>query len=241
MFDPFGDFDRCGYLRNFAGEKDIDIIKHLEHRSFLAKIEQAFAQLVEKETLSYSDVLTTHGTIFSAVYPWAGQDRNRTAPHLAISKGDVLFAHPNDVQGAIAYALRNGQDIQFMADKPGEIMGYLAYGHPFLDGNGRTILVIHAELAQRAGFSVDWGATNKTNYLTALTEEIKRPGKGHLDNYLRPFIREALGVDALASHIAQIKGLDGEGASDKVLGEFSDPSLQARYQHEKDRRGKAQA
>jgi Fic family protein len=31
-------------------------------------------------------------------------------------------------------------------------MGYLAHGHPFLDGNGRTIMVLHCVLAQRAGF-----------------------------------------------------------------------------------------
>ena len=48
-----------------------------------------------------------------------------------------------------------------MTEKPGEIMGYLAYAHPFLDGNGRTIMVVHAVLAQRAGFSIDWAATKK--------------------------------------------------------------------------------
>jgi cell filamentation protein len=30
-FDPFGDFATRGYLRNFAGEKDPEAIKHLEH------------------------------------------------------------------------------------------------------------------------------------------------------------------------------------------------------------------
>ena len=56
-------------------------------------------------------------------------------------------------------------------------MGYLAYGHPFLDGNGRTIMVIHTELAQRAGISIEWAATSKTEYLTALTQEIETPGR----------------------------------------------------------------
>jgi cell filamentation protein len=32
-----------------------------------------------------------------------------------------------------------GQAKAAMAAKAGEVMGYLAYGHPFLDGNGRTI------------------------------------------------------------------------------------------------------
>jgi cell filamentation protein len=61
----------------------------------------------------------------------------------------VIFAHPNDIRKAVDYALERGQDKAFMAEKPGEVMGYLAFGHPFLDGNGRTIMLIHAELAPR--------------------------------------------------------------------------------------------
>jgi fido (protein-threonine AMPylation protein) len=48
-------------------------------------------------------------------------------------------------------------------------MGYLAYGHPFLDGNDRT-MTVHTVLAQRAGFSIDWAATKKEAYLDAPSE-----------------------------------------------------------------------
>lgn len=44
-FDPFGDFETCGYLRNVFGEKDPDIIKHLEHSAFVAGIAEAFKYL----------------------------------------------------------------------------------------------------------------------------------------------------------------------------------------------------
>jgi cell filamentation protein len=94
-----------------------------------------------------------------------------------------------------------------MASKPGEVMGYLAYGHPFLDGNGRTIMTVHAELAQRAGISLDWAATDKMDYLTALTRELDKPGKGHLDAYLKPFIGLAVGHDRLASHVTHTPAL----------------------------------
>lgn len=59
------------------------------------------------------------------------------------------------------------------------------FGHPFLDGNGRTIMVVHAELAERTGFSVEWTATSKTAYLDALTQEIAQPRDRHLDVYLK--------------------------------------------------------
>ena len=155
-FDPFNDFETCGYLRNVFGEKDPDIIKHLEHSSFVAGISETFKYLGSICDLSYRDVLHTHKLLFGDVYPWAGQDRAVTAPDIAVSKGRVLFAHPNDAEAAVSYGLKLGSEKSVMAAKPGEVMGYLAYGHPFLDGNGRTIMVVHAELAERAGISIDW-------------------------------------------------------------------------------------
>lgn len=40
-FDPFGDFDKQGYLRNLAKEKDSDIVRRLEHASFTTGIDGA--------------------------------------------------------------------------------------------------------------------------------------------------------------------------------------------------------
>jgi len=231
-FDPFGDFETQGYLRNLAKEKDPAIVRRLEHASFTTGIDAALEHLAKIGCLSYADVLETHHILFDAVYPWAGQDRRTTAPDLAISKGSVLFAHPGHIQRAAEYALTHGQDPNFMREKPGEIMGYLAYAHPFLDGNGRAIMVVHAVLAQRAGFSIDWAATGKADYLAALARELDDPGKGHLDAYLKPFIREAVGDDQLAVEIALAPGLDGSDEENEVLGKTSDPALKTRYEQE---------
>lgn len=235
-FDPFGDFETRGYLRNFASEKDPEIVRRLEYTSFTTGIDAAFDRLAAVQLLSYQDVLDTHRILFEAVYPWAGQDRLQTAPDLAVSKGPVLFAYPNDIRRAVDFALLHGQDEAFMAAKPGEIMGYLAYGHPFLDGNGRTIMVVHGVLAQRAGFSIDWAATSKSDYLSALTKELDSPGQGHLDTYLRQFVREAVTDDRLAVQITQAPGLDGNAGLDEVLGKTSEPALQARYEQQEVKR-----
>ena len=164
-FDPFGDFAKRGYLRNVAKAKDPEIVQRVLHNSFLTGIDAALDHLKARSSLSYDDVLKTHETLFEAVFPWAGEDRHTNAPHIHVKKGAVFFAHPDDIRKAIDYALEKGQDKAFMAEKPGEVMGYLAYGHPFLDGNGRTIMLIHAELARRAGIGIDWAATDKDNYL----------------------------------------------------------------------------
>lgn len=239
-FDPFGDFETAGYLRNFAGEKDPEIVRRLEHNSFLTGIDNAFRRLSGIKRIAYPDVLETHKILFDAVYPWAGQDRTQTAPDIAVSKGSILFAHPKDASAAVWHALKMGRDKVVMASKPGEVMGYLAYGHPFLDGNGCTIMVVHAELAQRAGISIDWAATAKQAYLAALTEELDRPGRGLLDAYLKPFVCPAVGQDRLAALVVQTQGLGGglddPRTANQVLGKFTEPALQARYQHQQEQR-----
>jgi cell filamentation protein len=238
-FDPFGDFATRGYLRNFARTKDRAILRQLEHSAFTTGLDAALDALSKRKTLTYDDVLATHRTLFDPVYPWAGQDRTMTAPSLAISRGDgdnrVRFADPHDIQRAVEFGLKLGQDKPIMAAKPGEVMGYLAFGHPFLDGNGRTIMVVHCILAHRASIRVDWAATDKQAYLAALTLELKEPGQGHLDGYLKSFVVASDADRDLLANIAAAPGLDGQDA-DVVLGKTDDAVLKAEYEAQKRKR-----
>jgi cell filamentation protein len=120
-----------------------------------------------------------------------------------------------------------------MKARPGEIMGYLAYAHPFLDGNGRAIMTVHSVLAQRAGFSIDWLATKKDAYLDALTKEIENPSKGYLDAYLKPLMRDPVSHEHLATAVVQAPGLDGsvQGADlNEVLGDADELIVKAQYE-----------
>ena len=234
-FDPFGDFATRGYLRNVAKAKDPEIVKRLLHNSFLTGIDAALDNLQARPSLSYDDVLKTHKTLFEAIFPWAGEDRHRNASDIHVKKGAIFFAHPDDARKAIDYALEKGRDKTFMAEKPGEVMGYLAYGHPFLDGNGRTIMLIHSELARRASIWIDWAATDKDKYLAALTEELEKPGKGKLDAYLKPFIRKVSQMKDIADAIKAAPGLDGSEA-DAVAGDTTDPNVKAQYEAQDVRR-----
>jgi cell filamentation protein len=232
-FDPFGDFATEGYLRNFEKEKDLAIVKRAENASFTTGLDDAFAHLAKSRILTYDDVLKTHGILFGAVYPWAGQDRSQTAPKLTIKKGPVIFANAPDITASVEFALRKGQDKDYLKARPGEIMGYLAYSHPFLDGNGRTIMAIHSVLAQRAGFSIDWSVTKKDDYLDALTKEIENPSKGHLDAYLKSFMSDPISYERLATAVVQAPGLDGsveDAELNEVLGNTDEPAIRAQYE-----------
>jgi cell filamentation protein len=217
-FDPFGDFDSLGYLRNFPGFKDISQVKALEHASFQINIDRAINTLAAVDLIEYKHVLEIHKTLFGDVYPWAGQDRSVTAPGINISKAgyNAMFAQSPYVRRVTEYAIDQSRDLNIMRQQPGYILGSLAHAHPFLDGNGRTILVLHTELAHRAGISIDWTQTEKKAYLIALTTELNDPGKAHLDNYLKPFICSAIDRPQSASLLKSIKGLSPTKNTDET-------------------------
>ena len=83
------------------------------------------------------------------------------------------------------------------------------HAHPFLDGNGRVIITVHTELAQRAEVGINLMATKKQDYLAALTKHLNDPASGALDQYLYPFIGAPVGYAKLAEHISSTKGLAG--------------------------------
>lgn len=226
-FDPFGDHAENGYLRNIAGVSDPEMVKRLEHRSVISNIKQALGDLQTGKPLTYQDVLKTHGTLFKDMYPWAGKDRFAVGWEEAkltgdpskrdlggmIAKGPVAFMPSSHTERGVDYALAMGNDPKTMRASPGEVMGHLAYAHPFLDGNGRTLMAVHGELAARAGIHIDWSKTSKMEYLVALTNEINNPGSKALDSYLKPFVRE--GSHSLSDRKEVFTGLPGLSKPDE--------------------------
>ncbi len=217
IFDPFGDFETRGYLRNVLAEKDPRNVKRQEHHVFRLRIGEALDALHSLPSLRYRDLLETHRRLFGDYYPWAGRDRLDLLPDMAVGKAGRfdLFAHPQDVRRAAEYALDVAQNQEGMVRRPGEVMGLLAYAHCFLDGNGWTIMTVHAELARRADIHIAWADIDKQSYLTALTHELDRPAQV-LDRFLAPYIgRGAVASTEMAEALRAHPGLGppaGQGA-----------------------------
>lgn len=242
VFDPFGTFNDKGYLENATGEKNLDKVKRMEHLAFTSRLESALDLLERTKDITYSTVLDVHRTLFQDFYHWAGRDRMSTSPDKEISKGDVdstfrtEFERPEQIRLAMDYGLKLASDKARMKDKAGTVMGLLAFAHPFLDGNGRTILLVHMELCFRAGFSIAWAATRKTPYLQALSREIECPDKGILDNYLNEFINPVATREDWLDQILNIQGLDGASAIDGmddevyIAGTANSPEMLERYE-----------
>lgn len=234
-FDPFGDYEQAGYLRNVQALKDPTEVKRQEHFAFELSIDDALAFLAKKRPLDYSALLEVHRILFESFYPWAGQDRFELVPHLAVFKGPegdphrTLFSDPREIARSVTYALQLAADKKHFKANPGLVLGQLCFAHPFLDGNGRSILLFFMELTFRAGFSIDWGQTRKDLYLLALNQEIAHPNQGHLDAYLTDFIVPIHGRDRWIEVIGQINGLDGLDSEDINYESVDDPDVQRIY------------
>lgn len=237
MFDPFGDYATAGYLRNYDGEKNLEIVKIAEHQLFRAQLHRALEFLASRKRISYEDFLEVHRILFVGLYPWAGKDRAQVLPDKAVKKADLYFCHPQSCRRAVEEALAVAQDKKEMAIRPGFVMGMFAYGHPFLDGNGRTMLLVHAELCYRANISVNWLRTSKQSYLDALTLEIEFPNQGHLDVYLKPFVEPKTPRDIWLKTVSAMPGLDGLYAPTDDVAGYSDPVIAKEYQDFERRRG----
>lgn len=201
ILDPFGDYESAGYLHNRFQEKDLNVVGHLETAAFEQEILGTVRFLRKLPSFEYEHVGETHFRLFNSLYPWAGQDRSVNAPDIAIAKAGYpdLFAHPADVRRATDYALRRGQDKEDIRAHAGEVFGYLAHAHPFLEGNGRTILTVFAELTRRAGFFIEWEAIDKNEFLQTLTEELLQPGQTIMDKLVAPYIHDGVLSEAVTA------------------------------------------
>lgn len=232
MFDPFGDFATKGYLQNVEGLQRLEEVKVLEHTFFEANFEDAFKFLGKiKGPLTYAHFLRVHHILFNDFYPWAGQDRFQLGVGNFVEKGNFQFEESSQARRAVEWGLEMGNNPAVITKKPGVVMGQFAWGHPFLDGNGRTMLLVHTELCARADFSIDWTSTKKTDYLQALTSELQTPDKGLLDAYFKPLIQKLPARKVWMDHIKALTGLDGANTTDDNMSYSADDAL-ARQRYE---------
>lgn len=140
VFDPFGDFETKGYLRNTLGEKNLQEVKSMEHILFLSQLPSTLDWLAT-QSLNYDTLLQTHQRLFADFYPWAGQDRLTVLPDTTVKKGEIVFANPEEIQSAVVDALKQKDS--------SDVLSQLAFAHPFLDGNGRAIFLFFAEHQRR--------------------------------------------------------------------------------------------
>jgi len=102
---------------------------------------------------------TIHRHVFRDVYPFAGEFRREN-----IAKGGFAFAPVRFLEQSLAETLAAlarekrlvGLSADAFAERAAHYLAELNVLHPFREGNGRTLREFVRQLAQNAGFGLDW-------------------------------------------------------------------------------------
>ncbi|WP_171049022.1 Fic family protein [Rhizobium sp. MHM7A] len=166
-------------LRNKFRVTDKAELDSLEFSFVRANMKQALAMLQLEKEITLQSWQRCHAILFSDLYPWAGQIR-----HLEARRRHAPFNYKNDIESSTNDMLSRAKDSSFFSDHLGEVYCVLAFNHPFIDGNGRTLNAVFTELARRSDFGIAWDKVNKETYLSALTQGVMFMMYNPLDGFL---------------------------------------------------------
>ena len=154
--DPYTD-PATGLLRNRLGIVDYDRLRAVE-----AMLTQAAMADLELRTLpgryDLAHLRSFHREIFGDIYPWAGEVRV-----VAIAKSD-MFCLPQHIEvyaGEVFASMAKERHLRGLArdafvDRVTHYFAEVNAIHPFREGNGRSQRAFFRQLAQRAGWRLDW-------------------------------------------------------------------------------------
>lgn len=118
-----------------------------------------------------SHLCAIHRHLFQDVYAWAGQLRT-----VDISKGGSRFANCSLIERYLRGQLDGLPGENWFRGLPPEqfvvrmawLMGEINAAHPFRDGNGRTQRAFCAQLADEAGYFIDFTETTSDEMIAAM-------------------------------------------------------------------------
>lgn len=133
-----------------------------------------------------------HRHLFQDVYDWAGQLRT-----VDISKGSSRFGNCGMIEAYLGRQLAKISGENFLIGLPPEIflkrlahyMGEINAAHPFREGNGRVQRAFCSQLAEQAGYFLDFDEVSREEMYEAMIASF------HGDNKL---------LEALLEHICAI-------------------------------------
>lgn len=117
-----------------------------------------------------------HRYIFQDVYDWAGELRT-----VDISRGDSRFANFNLIERYLGNKLKGLAAENHLRDlAPDVFIARLAHymseinaAHPFREGNGRVQRFFCSQLADQAGYFIDFGSVNKDRMYQVMIASFK--------------------------------------------------------------------
>lgn len=122
------------------------------------------------EPLDFSYYKRLHHFLFGELYEWAG-----TVRRINLSKQHTHFCSADEIESLAGRMFGRVEDMKFFCGLPREsfiteltdFYASVNYLHPFREGNGRTQRLYFRQLAQRAGYKLDFSAIDSDHMMIA--------------------------------------------------------------------------
>lgn len=122
------------------------------------------------EPLDFSYYKRLHRFLFSELYEWAGTVRS-----IDLSKQHTHFCSADKIESLAGKMFERVEKKNFFCGLPREefiteltdFYSSVNYLHPFREGNGRTQRLYFRQLAQRAGYKLDFSAVDSDRMMIA--------------------------------------------------------------------------
>jgi len=123
-----------------------------------------------------SHLQAIHHHLFQDVYSWAGQLRT-----VDISKGDSRFGNCGMIERYLSEQLDQIRFEDFLRNLPPDkfierlahFMGEINAAHPFREGNGRVQRAFCSQLAEQAGFFIDFENVSQEDMYKAMISSFR--------------------------------------------------------------------
>ena len=155
--DPYT-YPGSDVLRNRPGIRDAGHLQSFEYRRTAERSLELGERPIQGR-LDFAHFKAIHKHLFGDVYDWAGESRT-----VSITKGTSTFAMPRQIEGyggLVFSELAKEQHLRGLTQE--RFVQRLAFHfseinalHPFREGNGRTTRAFLNQLANEAGFSIDY-------------------------------------------------------------------------------------
>lgn len=137
-------------------------------------------------TFDFAHYKAIHAHLFGELYDWAGQVRT-----INISKKGTRFCPADEIESVAAAIFRRlasehffcGLSVESFLSELVDLYERTNELHPFREGNGRTQRVFLAQLAQNAGYRLDFSAVDPDELMIATIQSAQG-----VDDYLKELL-----------------------------------------------------
>ena len=157
-----------GLLRNRLGITDIDRLREAEAGLSLAALAELTFRIIPG-AYDLEHLCAFHREIFGDIYPWAGEIRI-----VGIAKSDpfCLPQHIDTYSAEVFDSLAKERFLRGLSrdrfvDRLTHYFAEVNAIHPFREGNGRTQRAFFRQLAEEAGWPIEWSALTEDGNIEA--------------------------------------------------------------------------